>query len=163
MYAHDIVSLLPFIGLLYSTITQLLTSKFQYCKVSSGIPWVGKAKVILIHSLHPSCLDLQLRTQGPSELLREHRPTHYTRRLAEKAARKPPEGEDDSRWGRFVVKAKGVASKGKAVSAKYVPGRNKKQDDAIELLPTTNSDEPRRSSALNAARREPPKDLFDDI
>ena len=106
----------------------------------------------------------QLRSQVPSEMLREHRPALYTRSLAEKAARRPPEIEDDSRWGRFVSRAKGVASKGKAaISAKYVSGRSKGQDDIVELLPTTNHDEPRRSSALNSARCEPPKRLFDDV
>ncbi len=113
--------------------------------------------------MHSHNYTMQLRTQVPSELLREHRPTHYTRRLAEKAARRPPEGVDDSRWAKFVGKAKGVATKGKAVSARFVPGRSAEQDDAVELLPTTNFDEPRRSSALDASRRQPPKGLFDDI
>ena len=106
-----------------------------------------------------------LRSEIPSELLREHRPALYTRRLAEKTARKPPEAEDDSTWERFTSKAKKFAVKSKeTISAKYSQGRRNGEDDVVELLPISNSETSSfNSSRLQPTRREPPRGIFDDV
>lgn len=91
------------------------------------------------------------------------------------------EDPDDSRFSRFVGKAKNFAVKSKdSIVAKYHSVRAGKQDDAVELLPANSSSEELVQSVGGVGSRgsgqsnfglgvvsrspgEPPKDLFDDI
>ena len=131
----------------------------------------------------------QPRDQLPFELLRESRNSgidFYTSRrdrTSTVAPRQTPlHEEDDSRFSRFVGKAKNLAARGKdSVVAKYHSVRAGKQEDGVELLPANSSSEELVQSVGGANSRgsgqsslgisvmsrnshgEPPKDLFDDI
>ena len=133
----------------------------------------------------------------PFELLRESHSSggggidFYTSRgsrTSTVAPRQTPLVEDDSRFSRFIGKAKNLATRGKdSVVSKYhsVRGGGKKED-VVELLPANSSSEdlvqsrggansrgsgqpPSLGLGLNVMSRnshshgEPPKDLFDDI
>ena len=132
----------------------------------------------------------------PFELLRESRSNSggidfYTsrgNRTSTVAPRQTPLVEDDSRFSRFIGKAKNLATRGKdSVVSKYhsVRGGGKKED-VVELLPANSSSEELVQSSGGANSRgigqppslglglsvtsrnshshgEPPKDLFDDI
>jgi hypothetical protein len=127
----------------------------------------------------------------PFELLRESRSSggidFYTsrgNRTSTVAPRQTPLVEDDSRFSRFIGKAKNLATRGKdSVVSKYhsVRGDGKKED-VVELLPANSSSEELVQSrggansrgsgqglGINVTSRnshshgEPPKDLFDDI
>lgn len=127
----------------------------------------------------------------PFELLRESRSSggidFYTSRRDRTSTvtpRQTPLIEDDSRFSRFIGKAKNLAAKGKdSIVSKYHSVRGGKQEDVVELLPANSSSEELVQSRGGANSRgsgqssvglginmmsrnshgEPPKDLFDDI
>lgn len=117
----------------------------------------------------------------PFELLRESRSSSgidfYTSRrdrTSTVAPRQTPLIEDDSRFSRFVGKAKNLAAKGKdSIVSKYRLVRGGKQEDVVELVQSRGGANSRGSGqsslglGINVMSRnshgEPPKDLFDDI
>lgn len=114
----------------------------------------------------------QRRDQLPFELLKESklnsiyanarksRPHH-----GGKPAQTPP--EDQSIFERFMTKAKGVASKSKVtMSARYHSARGKRDEDSLELLQDSGSEErfvPSSSRVRSTNLREPPRDIFDGV
>lgn len=131
---------------------------------------------------------VQPRGQLPLELLRETQNSDIMNRLAQRKAerttlKQQTDDEDQTRFNKFLSKAKGFARKSKdTIAAKYTAARNRgHQDDSVELLPSNSSSEDlqrteRLSASLGGSVRvergssypqrssgSPPRDLFDDL
>ena len=113
-----------------------------------------------------SIFSLQPRSQLPFEILKESRTSSlYSQRRAERTKK----DEEHTPLSKFMSRARGLTAKSKAaISAKYtVRGGDNDFDDAVELLPTSSSEDAafssHRTSSHLSSRNEPPKDIFDDI
>ena len=114
---------------------------------------------------------IQRRDQLPFELLKESKlnsiyaNARRSRPHGGKPAQTPP--EDQSIFERFMTKAKGVASKSKVtMSARYHSARGKRDEDSLELLQDSGSEErfvPSSSRVRSTNLREPPRDIFDGV
>ena len=113
----------------------------------------------------------QRRDQLPFELLKESKlnsiyaNARRNRPHVGKPAQTP--SEDQSLFERFMTKAKGVTSKSKVtMSARYHSARGKRDEDALELLQDSGSEErfgPSSSGVRLTSLREPPRDIFEGV
>lgn len=112
----------------------------------------------------------QHRDQLPLELLKESKLNSIyanarRSRPHGKPAQTPP--EDQSIFERFMTKAKGVASKSKAsMSARYHSARGKEDEDVLELLQDSGSEDRvgRSGSGVKMTSfTEPPRDIFEGV
>lgn len=105
------------------------------------------------------------RSQLPFDILKESRTSSlYAQRRAERTNK----DEEHTPLSKFISKARSLASKTKsATAARYTVRGADDFDDAVELLPTSSSEDTgfssHRTNSRLSSRNEPPKDIFDDI